>query len=120
MDSAAVILDGREPQAGVSHVVGGVTSPLIEDTIPAVLKDTAARFGDRDAAIFPAQNIHWTYAEFDHQVDRLAGGAARAWFPQGRPGRHMGTKPRRMVARAIRDRARRDYPGEYQPSLSGL
>ena len=53
MVSAAVILDGREPQAGVSHVIGGVTSPLIEDTIPAVLKDTAARFGDRDAAIFP-------------------------------------------------------------------
>lgn len=83
MDSAAVILDGREPQAGVSHVIGGVSSPLIEDTIPAVLKDTAARFGDRDAAIFPAQNIHWTYAEFDKQVDRLAGGLHALGFQKG-------------------------------------
>ena len=83
MVSAAVILDGREPQAGVSHVIGGVTSPLIEDTIPAVLKDTVARFGDRDAAIFPSQNIHWTYAEFDHQVDRLAGGLHALGFRKG-------------------------------------
>jgi fatty-acyl-CoA synthase len=83
MDSAAVILDGREPQAGVSHVVGGVASPLIEETIPAVLKDTAARFGDRDAAIFPAQDIHWSYAEFDREVDRLAGGLHALGFAKG-------------------------------------
>lgn len=83
MGAATVVLDGREPQGNVSHVIGGVTSPLIEDTIPAVLKATTARFSGRDAAIFPAQNIHWTYAQFDHEVDRLAGGLHALGFAKG-------------------------------------
>lgn len=36
------------------------------------------RFPDREAAVFVAESIRWTYAEFAAEVDRLAG-ACCAW-----------------------------------------
>ena len=43
---------GISPVDGLSHVVGNTDLPLIEETIPAVLKKTVARFPDREAAVF--------------------------------------------------------------------
>lgn len=62
------------PQNGLSHVIGDTSAPLREETIPQLLADAAARFADREAVVFPAQNVRWTWAEFARQVDRLAGG----------------------------------------------
>lgn len=57
-----------------SHVVGDAAQPLREETVPQVLAATASAFADREAAVFPAQGVRWTWAEFAREVDRLAGG----------------------------------------------
>ena len=62
----------RRPIQGVSHVRGLSDSNLIELTIPALLQQTATRYPDHPAAVFCAQGIRWTYAEFAAQVDQLA------------------------------------------------
>ncbi|PHP66660.1 AMP-binding protein [Zhengella mangrovi] len=60
------------PVGGLSHVVGPTDDPLWEKTIPQVLAGTAARFPDREAAVFRAQGIRRTWSEFAAEVDRLA------------------------------------------------
>jgi fatty-acyl-CoA synthase len=64
--------NGRSPTNGLSHVSGNTDQPLLNLTIPSLLAQTAARFPDRDAALFLAQDIRWTYAELSREVDRLA------------------------------------------------
>lgn len=73
----------RAPQNNLSHVAGSTTDPLIEKTIPDVLKDTVSKFGDRDAAVFSQQNIRWSYREFEKAVDGLAGGLHKLGFQKG-------------------------------------
>lgn len=65
---------GVAPSRGLAHVAGPTDIPLIEETIPAVLAATAARWPDREAAIFSAEGIRWTWAQFTAEVDRLASG----------------------------------------------
>ncbi|MEP3347951.1 MAG: AMP-binding protein [Litoreibacter sp.] len=67
-------MTSRRPTGGQSHVVGAQDTPLLGLTIPALLAQTEMRHPDQDACIFPKQNIRWSYAEFAHQVDRLAAG----------------------------------------------
>ena len=67
-------MERQGPQAGFSHVIGSTDAPLLELTIPALLAETVERLPDHEAAIFPAQNIRWTYGEFAAEVDRLAAG----------------------------------------------
>lgn len=74
---------GIAPTGGVSHVAGPRVPPLSEDTIPALLARTATRWPDRPAAVFRAQGIRWTWAEFAERVDRLAAGLVRAGFARG-------------------------------------
>ncbi len=64
----------RKPIHGRSHVIGATNDPLLEMTIPALLAETVAAWPDREAAIFPKQNIRWTWTEFAVEVDRLAAG----------------------------------------------
>lgn len=64
----------RRPLDGRSHVRGIESPPLIRLTIPQQLKDTAARFPSRPAAVFYTANERWTYAEMDRKVDALAAG----------------------------------------------
>ncbi|WP_298913785.1 AMP-binding protein [uncultured Roseobacter sp.] len=64
----------RCPRNGVSHVIGDRAEPLWNVTISDLLSQTAARLADHPAAVFRAQGIRWTYAELNHQVDRLAHG----------------------------------------------
>ena len=65
---------GIAPVAGRSQVRGATQPPLSDLTIPELLAQTAARFGDRPAAIFREQGIRWTWAEFAAEVDALAAG----------------------------------------------
>ena len=58
----------------MSHVFGATDEPLLSKTIPEVLAETVAAWSDRDAAIFPQQNIRWTWTEFAAEIDRLASG----------------------------------------------
>ena len=62
------------PRNGVSHVIGERESVLWHKTIPVLLAEAVARFGDREAVVFPAQDIRWTYRELAAQIDALAAG----------------------------------------------
>lgn len=73
----------RVPEGGLSHVRGPVDAPLIEATIPEVLAATVARFGPREAAVFPAHGIRWTWDAFAAEVDALAGGLLELGLAKG-------------------------------------
>ena len=62
----------RLPQGGMSHVRGAAEPPLLHVTVPQLLADAAARFGARDAAVFPQFGVRWSYADFREQTDNLA------------------------------------------------
>ena len=62
------------PNDGLSHVIGGRTPPLVDLTIPEFLAATAARHGDREAAVFSAANERWTWDQLRRRADRLAAG----------------------------------------------
>ncbi len=61
-------------QPASSHVRGEISTPLIEDTIGAVLDRAMARWPDTEALVSVEQSIRWSYAEFGRRVDRLAAG----------------------------------------------
>ena len=67
----------------MSHVRGRTDSPLLELTIPELLARTVELHGAREAAVFPAQGIRWTWEEFAAQVDRLAGALMQLGFVKG-------------------------------------
>jgi fatty-acyl-CoA synthase len=52
-------------------------------TIGDMLRTTAARYPDRDALVFPAVDLLWSYARFDQEVDRAARGLAALGIRQG-------------------------------------
>src|ERR1041385_3271849 len=52
----------------------GPDSPLIEKTIAEVLRDTAARFPEREALVSCHQKIRLTWRELSDQVDATARG----------------------------------------------
>ncbi|MEO6790206.1 MAG: AMP-binding protein [Ornithinibacter sp.] len=58
----------------LSHTVGALEPPLLEQTIGANLDATVARFPDREALVDRAQGLRMTYAELGAEVDRLARG----------------------------------------------
>lgn len=63
--------------------MGVDTEPLLEITISELLRQTVERLPDHEAAVFPAQDIRWTYAKFSKEVDRLAGGLLRIGINKG-------------------------------------
>ena len=73
-DSRRSAVSGRRPSDGKAHVAGERDEPLWEMTIPQLLKQTVARHGQREAAVFREQAIRWTWSEFDRKVDALAAG----------------------------------------------
>ncbi len=74
---------GITPVGGISHVRGAADRPLLDVTIPDLLRQTAAAHPDQTAAIFADQDIHWSYAAFARKVDELAGGFARLGLTRG-------------------------------------
>ncbi len=52
----------------------GPDVPLLEKTLSQALRDTAAKFPDRDALIVCHQNVHLTWKELDDEVTRAARG----------------------------------------------
>ncbi len=65
---------GLHPRDGRAHVTGLSAPELWRRTIPDVLKTTAAAFGEREAAVFVAQGIRWSWAELGRNIDALAAG----------------------------------------------
>lgn len=65
---------GVAPRDGLSHVKGDAHAPLSEQTIGALLADTAARFAYRPAVVFREQGVRWTWRQFAAEIDALAAG----------------------------------------------
>ena len=65
---------GIAPLDGLSQVRGDPDAMLSQQTIPALLADTVARFGPRPAVRFCEQDIAWTWREFATVVDEMAAG----------------------------------------------
>ena len=62
------------PRGGVSHVVGDTGRAAVGTDHPALLADTVARYGPREAAVFVAQDKRFTWNELAAAVDDLAAG----------------------------------------------
>ncbi len=84
MNSAASVATlGQTPQQGVSHVAGRVTEPLLDLTIPVLLANCVAERPHAEAAVFPADDVRWTWREFADRVDALAGGLLQIGIETG-------------------------------------
>jgi len=75
------------PHGGLSSVAGERDPALWHKTIPALLAETVQRFGDREAAVFAAQGIRWTYRQLAAQADNLAAGLLATGL---KPGERVG------------------------------
>ncbi|WP_312794042.1 AMP-binding protein [Tianweitania sp.] len=73
----------RLPVAGLAHVVGDTTQPLLPHTLPDLLAATVAREGEREAAIFVQQWHRFTWYELGQAVDAFAGGLHRLGLVKG-------------------------------------
>ena len=71
------------PVKGLSQVRGDSGAPLAEQSIPALLGDTVARFGERPAVLFREQGVRWTWREFAAVVDELAAGLLELGLQRG-------------------------------------
>jgi len=60
-----------------SHAIGPTEPPLIETTIGQHFAALAKRFAQREVLVSCHQGLRWTYAELDHQADRLASALLR-------------------------------------------
>ncbi|WP_243729119.1 AMP-binding protein [Nesterenkonia sphaerica] len=66
-----------------SHDVGPTDTPLLEHTIGEALRDSAARYTEREALVDVSAGRRWSYGQFRQDVRRLATGLHRAGVRQG-------------------------------------
>lgn len=75
------------PNETPSIAQGSRDVPLLNDTIGQAFDKTVARFGEREALVSLHQNIRWTYAQLQQQVNEYAA----AFFALGlTPGMRIG------------------------------
>jgi fatty-acyl-CoA synthase len=75
--------NGVTPRDGLSQVRGDIRAELCEQSIPALLAETVARFGERPAVLFREQGVHWSWREFALQIDELAAGLLALGLQRG-------------------------------------
>lgn len=66
--------DAYRPSGDKSRVAGPCDEPLWHATVPEVLAHAVRNFGARDAVVFPAQRLRWSYYDLLQQVEDLAAG----------------------------------------------
>ena len=76
-----------------------------------------ARWPDRPALIVREQDVRWSYAELDAQVDAFAAGLLALGPRARRPGRHLVAQQCRVGGHPVRHRQGRADPGQHQPGL---
>ncbi|WP_120503793.1 AMP-binding protein [Sulfitobacter mediterraneus] len=79
-DAAAEQAD-LTPRDGKSYVQGPAHPPLAFATIPQLLQDAVARYGPRDALVFPDRTL--SYYDLDRAVDALASGLLALGLEKG-------------------------------------
>jgi fatty-acyl-CoA synthase len=57
-----------------SYVHGASASPLLGETVGALLDRITQRWPDRPALVVRQQDVRWTYSEFHAEVERVAAG----------------------------------------------
>ena len=62
------------PINGLSHVKGSTAVAPWNRTITDLFKETITLNPDRDAVVFKAQGVRWSWTDYDRQIDRLAAG----------------------------------------------
>lgn len=62
------------PALTESYLRGPASQPLLTDTIGQCFDRIAATFPEREALVVRHQNIRWTFAQYQHQVNALATG----------------------------------------------
>ena len=67
----------------MSHAVGSVDVPLLEETIGANLERAVATYPDREALVSRHQAVRYTYAELDAAVDEVARGLLALGLERG-------------------------------------
>lgn len=75
--------DSLSPQEGLSYLQGAKTPALSYSTIPQLLRDAVARFGPREALVFPDQDRRLSYYDLDREVDKLASGLLALGLSKG-------------------------------------
>ncbi len=83
MPTTAPLSAGSRPVGGLSLVRGDADAPLSGLTIPALLRDTAARHADCPAVLFCQQQVRWNWREFAAEVDVLASGLLQLGLQPG-------------------------------------
>ncbi|APE45662.1 AMP-binding protein (plasmid) [Sulfitobacter alexandrii] len=80
-DGVAETAADLAPQDGKSYAKGGAHPPLAFATIPQLLRDAVARYGPRDALVFPGSRL--SYYDLDRAVDALASGLLAMGLTKG-------------------------------------
>lgn len=81
LDDAASQQADLTPRDGKSYVQGSALPPLAFATIPQLLQDAVARYGPRDALVFPDRTL--SYYDLDRAVDALASGLLALGLEKG-------------------------------------
>ncbi len=69
--------------SALSYARGPSEVPLLDTTIGAALRGAAARWGGELALVSRHQDVRWTWAELDAEVDRVATGLLRLGVAKG-------------------------------------
>jgi fatty-acyl-CoA synthase len=64
----------QRPIGGLSHVKGLSTPELSNDTIGDLLDKAVQTWGNREAFVFLAPRLRWTWRQFQVEVDKVAAG----------------------------------------------
>ena len=81
-DEESPLTTGPDPSAP-SYAAGSTDVPLLEETIGAALRRTAAAHGTREALVDLVRSRRWTWAELDAAVDALAAALLDAGLQKG-------------------------------------
>ncbi len=71
------------PRGGRAHVIGDTGPELWHLTVPEVFAETARRFSEREAAVFPEHDVRWSWEEFEQKVDAFAAGLLSLGLAKG-------------------------------------
>ena len=71
------------PEGGLSLVRGTTDVPMLELTIPGLLRAAVKAHGAREALVFPGQEVRLSYRAFAERVDALAAGFLALGLKQG-------------------------------------
>jgi len=73
----------RTPSSGLSHVRGFDDQPLSQACLHELLAQAVQRWPERDAAIFCAEGLRWSWAELQNQVNAAAAALHALGVQQG-------------------------------------